>query len=245
MTSPQLPSSNDTGGNCPRCGVYANFTLRKVLPTVYSDETATNEQSANRLRMGNAVTKAWNVTEDPMQNALAVERVLHFVCQRCRKSTLIVESFRTGGGAWVVTDHWPRSGIAVPEDLPEKIEFLFREAASCLQAGAPRGAAIMTRTTIDAALQNCRATGRKTKDRIASLAGQLPQQLIDMAHELRLGGDDAAHRFEDNWSVEDARELMGFLRQLLHHLYEVPRQLRGVQRKTAKRRTSAGRNTAT
>ena len=148
-----------------------------------------------------------------------------------------MESLDASKGQWTVTNHWPHGEIVAPAHLPAKIEALFREAASCLQAGAPRGAAVMTRATIDAALQDCKAIGPDAKQRIASMAGRLPQQLIEMAHELRLGGNDAAHRFKHNWSMEDAQELLGFLRQLLHHLYEVPQQLRSVQRKTAKRRS--------
>lgn len=234
MNHDKLPNSNDTGGTCPRCGVYANFGVDHVFPTVHVPGQASPPDAERRMTLGPAVRFAAH------RDALAVERVLALTCQRCRQSTLVMERFQTirGVAKWRVVDHWPYSSVAMPEHLPEKLHPLFREAAACLQAGAPRGAAIMTRTTIDAALQDCEAPGGpSTKKRISSMEGRLPQQLIEMAHELRLGGNDATHEFEYEWSLEDAQELLDFLRQLLHHLYVVPQQLRSVQKKTAKRRS--------
>lgn len=229
----RLPDSEDTGGTCPRCGAYSNFEIELVFCTAYSPEKVSQNDAKIRMELGSEVRFATFRTE-----SLAIERVLHVICQRCRRATLIVEKFDDYHDRWGITSHWPRSSVAVPEHLPSKIEALFLEAASCLQAGAPRGAAIMTRTTIDAALQDCGATGGPdTKQRISSMTATLPQQLIDMAHELRLGGNDATHEFKHNWAVDDARELLDFLLQLLHHLYEVPQQLKAVQRKTAKRRS--------
>ena len=237
MASRQPPSSKDTGGTCPRCQVYSNFTFKQYVTTVYEPQTVTEAQARERfhdesetslLRRGGQL--------EYRKDRLAVERVIYALCQRCEKVTLVIERFRFTG--WVVVGHWPPGDIVVPNHVPEKIEALFMEAASCLKTGAPRGAAIMTRTTIDAAIQDCGASGPDTKQRIVSMTNQLPQLLIDMAPELRLGGNDATHEFEHNWSVDESQELMEFLRQLLHHLYEVPQRLKAVQRKTARRRSA-------
>ena len=245
-TTTKLPDSDDPGGKCPRCGVFANFDISRIWYTRVDEGLDFDEAEYYRGNAGyffcveHTSSRNHGSIHNPGTDlpGRVVERLLFVRCQRCKQGSVVVESLEVSAGRWTVTNHWPHGEIVVPTHLPAKIEALFVEAASCMHAGAPRGAATMTRTTIDAAIQDCGATGPDTKQRIASMAGRLPQQLIDMAHELRLGGNDAAHEFKHNWSVEDAQELLDFLRQLLHHLYEVPRQLKAVQRKTARRRST-------
>ncbi len=227
------PGSKDTGGACPRCQVYSNFTFERYVVTVYESRTVTERQAVERFEMGGF---RQGRQLEYRRDRLAKERVIQALCQRCKRVTLVIESFQMS--RWVVVDHWPRGNIVVPNHVPETIKALFTEAASCLQTGAPRGAAIMTRTTIDAAIQDCGASGPDTKQRIASMTDALPKPLIDMAHELRLGGNDATHEFKHNWSVDESQELMEFLRLLLHQLYEVPQRLKAVQRTTARRRSA-------
>jgi len=237
VASQRPPSSKDTRGTCPRCQVYSNFTFKQYVTTVYEPQTVTEVRARERFEMDGPEISLFRRRGqlEYHKDRLAVERVIHVLCQGCEKITLVIERYRSR--EWVVVGHWPPGDIVVPNHVPEKVEALFTEAASCLQAGASRGAAIMTRTTIDAAIQDCGASGPDTKHRIASMSKQLPQLLIDMAHELRLGGNDATHEFKHNWSDEESHELLDFLRQLLHHLYEVPQRLRAVQRTTAKRRS--------
>ncbi len=245
-TTTKLPDSDDTGGKCPRCGAFANFDISRTWYTRVDERFDFDEAEYYRGKAAYfyCVEHVRSRTHGSMHtpgtdlSGRVVERLLFVRCQRCKQGSIVVESLDVSVGRWTVTNHWPHGEIVVPPHLPPTIGTLFREAASCMQAGAPRGAATMTRTTIDAAIHDCGATGPDTKRRIASMAGKLPQQLIDMAHELRLGGNDATHEFKYNWSVEEAQELLDLLRQLLHHLYEVPQRLKAVQRKTATRRSS-------
>lgn len=218
MNCEKTPDSTDSRGTCPRCHVYANFDKIHMFDTIHEPDILEDE-TKRRLLVGQRPT----------------ERVLAFRCQGCKGATLVIEKLEKE--QWKVVDHWPHSSIAMPEYLPDPIQPLFREAASCLRANAPRGAAIMTRTTIEAALQERGAKGSDTRQRIKSMAGKLPQQLIDMAQEVRLGGNDAVHEFRHKWTLREAQELLSFLRLLLDHLYKVPQELRAVQRSTAKRRS--------
>ena len=65
--------------------------------------------------------------------------------------------------------------------------------------------------------------------RIEGLAsrGVLPQTLADWAHEVRLVGNTGAH-FDpiEDVAVDDAREMLGFLRELMHYLYVLPAELK-------------------
>lgn len=236
--STRLPNSRDTGGTCPRCGVYANFDFQRLVESDLNplDDISLDEWNHRWFEAGNQVPRRNHYLNERAEPT--TERVLVLVCQRCNKATVVVERFDQDAYEWTVCGHWPQSAIVAPDHLPPKIEVLYTESLSCLGAGAPRAAAIMARTTIDAALQESGAAGRNTQDRIRDMAGKLPQELIDMAHELRLGGNDAAHEFEYKWSIREAQSLVEFLLQLLHHLYEVPQQIKAVRRRTAQRRSS-------
>ena len=212
----KLPTPDDTAGTCRRCGAYSNFRFddRDVrLSELYESE------------IGN-------------------ERLLLCACQHCQRSSLIVQVFKAlpteepgivSAPKWVLTGEWPSANVKVLDYIPEEIEELYREAVTCLGAGCYRATAVMVRGALDAAMKKQKATGRTLYDRIKSMHGQLRQQLIDIADTMRLGGNDAAHVFAEEWEREEASELLAFLGEALRELYQTPQRLARLQQRGANR----------
>ena len=83
--------------------------------------------------------------------------------------------------------------------------------------------------------------GEKSKDfkniydRIEALAsgGRLTPDLRDWAHQLRLGGADAAHDL-DPFTQEEADELLGFAELYLTYVYTLPERLKERRERAAK-----------
>ena len=86
----------------------------------------------------------------------------------------------------------------------------------------------MARRTLEAVADHQNATGGTLATRLESLAtsGTLHPTLGEWAREVRLVGNRGAH-FDpiQDVSLTDARDLVGFVRELLKYLYELPAQL--------------------
>ncbi len=67
---------------------------------------------------------------------------------------------------------------------------------------------------------------KTTYERIKYLVqnGLLTKKLGDWAHELRLGGNDASHD-AGIFSIDDARDLLGFAELYLIYVYTLPERL--------------------
>lgn len=236
----RLPDSQDTGGTCPRCSVFANFHGEGIWLSVLQRnhlKLSESQLTAQAAKRRGGVSLGFVINDHLSRRLMAVERFLFFRCQRCNCGITVIERFDAETKQWKQVSHWPEVPVVTPDHLPPPIEELFREAVACLSVSAPRGAAIMARTTIEAVLGDRKAEGERTVDRIRSMAPQLPAALLSMMQELRLGGNDATHRFDHAWTMEEAELLIQFLRHLVYHLYEVPEQILEAQRATAKRRS--------
>jgi len=88
----------------------------------------------------------------------------------------------------------------------------------------------MIRGAMDAAVSDKGATGRSLYKKLESMKGTLRAQLIGIAENLRLGGNDAAHDFTEIWDQEEAAELFRFLDEVLRELYETPIRIDRVKR---------------
>ena len=94
---------------------------------------------------------------------------------------------------------------------------------------------MMTRSALQAATREQGAMGRDLKAEIDDLAasGEIPPAMKAWAHELRNGGNLAAHPTAgDRVTKDDAEELLLLVESIFEYLYVVPKH---VERRRARR----------
>lgn len=134
-----------------------------------------------------------------------------------------------------------------PKHLPEKIDNIFREAATCTAVGCWNAAGAMFRATVDLATRPmlpavadpAGPNARVRRDLGLRLpwmfdAGILPPDLRELSTCIREDGNDAAH--QGTLSEADAEDLHDFTRTLLERLYTLPEKLRLAQERRDQRR---------
>jgi hypothetical protein len=132
-----------------------------------------------------------------------------------------------------------------PDHTPDGLKRIFLQAANASKRGDPDASGAMSRKVVDNSTQLL--LKEKTKDyrtiydRIEALAsnGTLTPDLAKWAHEVRLGGADAAHDL-DPFTPEEADELLDFAELYLIYVYSLPERLRLRREKAAKEKEKAG-----
>lgn len=167
-----------------------------------------------------------------------VEQATVLICRHCRHGVVVIEEQHVGGVhhsksnggviTWRGMHWWPLPDAGVSKDIPSEIASAFSEASRSLLGQCPRAAAVMARRTLEAVADQHSAAGPNLAARLEWLAshGKLHSTLADWAKEVRLVGNRGAH-FDpiQDVSLEDARDLVAFVRELLKYLYELPADL--------------------
>ena len=133
-----------------------------------------------------------------------------------------------------------------PEYLPENIESVFVEGATCLALHCYNAAGTMFRLCIDLATRGMlpeedvdglnRRIRRDLGLRIPWLItnGHIPEALRDLSTCVREDGNDGAHA--GNLTKEDAKDLLDFTYLLLERIYSEPERLKLAQERRLERR---------
>ena len=175
------------------------------------------------------------------------------VCAGCRE--LIIGRFINNGGShhnspgevqgdprdfgWGLLETYPAPAPSrCPEHTPDALKRVFLQAANALKRGDPDASGAMSRKVVDNSTQMLLA--EKAKDyknihgRIEALKdlGLLTPDLATWAHEVRLGGADAAHDL-DPFTQDEADELLDFAELYLIYVYSLPERLE-LRREKAK-----------
>jgi hypothetical protein len=133
---------------------------------------------------------------------------------------------------WQLTAIYPKPEPSkCPPHTPDDLKRIFLQASDSLKRNAPDASGAMSRKVVDVSTQML--LGEKSKDyrtiydRIEALAdkGTLTPDLRDWAHEVRLGGNDAAHDL-DPFQKEEAEELLDFAELYLTYVYTLPNRLK-------------------
>ena len=192
------------------------------------------------------------------------------ICRQCRRSTTYVLSESVDGdyehvhetglvniegavnryvrieGTITVKDS---AAVAPPAYIPEQIDAVFREGATCLAVGCNNAAGTMFRLCIDLVTRTLlpeeeteglnRGTRRNLGLRLPWLFDnrRLPETLRELSTCVREDGNDGAHA--GTLTKEDAQDLLDFTAVLLERIYTEPEQLRLAQERRLQRR---GRN---
>jgi len=144
------------------------------------------------------------------------------------------------------------ASVEPPEFLPEDIEAVFREGATCLAVGCYNAAGTMFRLCVDLATKSLlpseETSGLNLKTR-RDLGlrlpwlfenGRLPVSLRDLSSCIKEDGNDGAHA--GNLKEAEAADLLDFSVALLERIYSEPEKLRlAKERREARRAASEKR----
>ena len=220
------PDSYRPSGLCPRCDKQSSFDATGHLPITFDGGTAHPSYG--------------------QPYATFDERATGFVCRHCRQGFVVVESEWRGGtlrrenpnnyGAITWRGHhwWPVPGAVLHESVPAPVRSAFDEACKCLASDCPRAGAAMARCALEGIVVDQGETKGLLVQRLKSLAdrGVLLPTLAAWSKEVRLLGNDAVHDLAVDVSMEDASQLVEFIRELAKYLYVLPHDL---QKRLAKK----------
>lgn len=213
------PDSTNPSGLCPRCEKQSSFDLGGSLPLTFDG--------------------GYLVGRDGPNVPTFHEQATVLLCRNCHQGVAVLEEQwigehrsieRKGGGtiSWKGFHWWPLVGATLHKAVPAPIAGAYHEAALALSANCPRAAAVMARRTLEAiAVDKGEATGTLAQ-RLGNMSdkGLLHPTLAEWTKEVRLIGNAGAH-FDpiNNVSLDDARQLIEFIRELAKFIYVLPFEL--------------------
>jgi hypothetical protein len=223
--------------NCPRCGAKKiTFDLVSAIKTrIYYDWQNWNEAFCICRQCLRSTTFVLS------ESANGDYEYVH-------KTGLVkiegaVNRFATLEGLITLKD---TAAVEPPEFVPESIEAIFREGATCLAVGCNNAAGAMFRLCIDLVtsallpaedVQGLNARTRRNLGlRLPWLFdnGRLPEALRELSSCVREDGNDAAHA--GTLTKEDAEDLLDFTAVLLERIYTEPMRLKLAQERRERRR---------
>jgi hypothetical protein len=133
-----------------------------------------------------------------------------------------------------------------PDYTPDYLKKIFLQAANALRRGDPDASGAMSRKVVDVSTQQL--LGEESKNyhniqgRIDALAtaNRLTPDLKDWAHQVRLGGNDAAHNI-DPFTPEEADELLNFAELYLTYVYALPGRLKERRERAEKEKSATAK----
>ncbi|MCK6096263.1 DUF4145 domain-containing protein [Micrococcus luteus] len=127
----------------------------------------------------------------------------------------------------------------LPEEAPEKMRSLYREASLCESAGALRAAGVLYRAATEEMVKDQGGTGRDLKAKINSLTPRLDAEVLEDLHESRVVGNDSIHAGVQ-YAAEEIADVAELLWEAAFVLYEQPAQ-KASMRAARKARHDAAR----
>jgi len=151
-------------------------------------------------------------------------------CQACKNFLLVVGRRQHANPTpYVLEAVYPlgKPNDSVAPEVPTQIAEDFREALRCEWVKAYKAAVTMCRRALQSSCVQLKAKDAKLADQIDELAtnGTITTSLKEMAHQVRLTGNDGAHPGKDGLndvSEQDARDIITFTREFFHHVFVVP-----------------------
>ena len=126
------------------------------------------------------------------------------------------------------------------ENIPEQVLVDYQEALKCKSIGAHRASCTMFRRALQSSLLEIGAN--KDKDLIKQInsLGNLPDDLKDWAHQIRIFGNWGAHPNKDNLkdvNEEDVEEVYNFVVNFFNYIFIMPKKVE-ISRKRRKEKMS-------
>ena len=125
---------------------------------------------------------------------------------------------------------WPQSIDEYPTHWPEPVGRHWMQAQRSLLNENWDAAAVMARSSMQAALRDKGAVGGSLNQEIKDLAGKgiLPPLMEEWSHQVRELGNDSAHPKPAQPATQprDAHDITQFLSFMLRYLYDLPKQIK-------------------
>jgi hypothetical protein len=175
----------------------------------------------------------WRHTHREQKSKPNGRKVLYFdtyQCGNCAGFVMVLWSPSESGGmhGYKVLP-WPLRLEKYPEHWPEAVGRYWLQAKRSIKEENWDAAAVMARSSMQAALRQHGAQGKTLKAEVDDLAdrGILPPLMKEWSHELRELGNESAHPdpSQTATAAEDARDIVSFLDFLLDYLYNLPDQI--------------------
>ena len=138
---------------------------------------------------------------------------------------------------FIATNRYPGEMPSnLPSDIPTPLDRYLSQAMEGIQSGHYDASGAMCRKVIDVSTQKLLGEDSSKygtiQKRIDALAvkNMLTPDLKDWAHQVRLGGNDAAHD-EDPYTQDEAEELLSFVELYLTYVYSMPGRLAARRKK--------------
>lgn len=214
-----LPDSFRPSGLCPRCNKQSSFECIGSLPVTFDGGFSIHNKGQR----------------EPSHS----DRVSCFVCRHCNQGVVVIEEQWVGDmptrlvmKSGVVTFRgihwWPLPESNLSSDIPLEIANVFSEATTTLMSNCPRASVVMSRRTLECITENFGEVKGTLAQRLSALStkGTLHPTLSEWAKEVRLVGNTGAHYDpKTHVTIEDAKQLLEFVREILKYLYELPADL--------------------
>jgi len=136
-----------------------------------------------------------------------------------------------------VDNLYPKSAFPLEKKaFPEPILNDYNEALKCFEVGAFKAAAVICRRVLQYSVEDKGGEGKDLLEKINDLdhKGVITKDIRTWAHQIRMFGKYGAHPFEEKLDFVDDKEAevcLEFLKNYLHYVYEMPRQVIETQRK--------------
>ncbi|WP_439469206.1 DUF4145 domain-containing protein [Blastomonas fulva] len=170
---------------------------------------------------------AWNIDGS--------ERRALFLCGSCFEGIILDyagggDIVKNGGNidisGFVVFRQWPEAVVGhAPPDTPPIVANYFEQATASLNSAHFDAAGLMFRKSLETATKILDENLSKLSlyKRIDALveSNSLTKDMGDWAHEVRLGGNEAAHD-DEPYTLEQAEELRGFIESFLRYAFTLP-----------------------
>ena len=192
-------------------------------------------------KMGFSLVGEYRIVGGPRANFLAF-----FRCNNCQGGLIkryqqqVNHGYQTPGGCpadpaelgFVMKEMYPaKMPTRIPTHTPDPLGRYFQQAFDAYRRGDNDASGAMSRKVVDVSTQKLLAEESKKygniRDRIDALEakGALTTDLKDWAHQVRLGGNEAAHD-EEPYSKAEAEELLDFAELYLTYVYTLPGRLK-------------------
>lgn len=124
----------------------------------------------------------------------------------------------------------------VNEKIPSLIKKELEEAKLCFSVGAFNASAVMSRRSLQRACKEKGATKKELYDQIAELADKktITEDMKDLAHTVRLVGNDGAHPNDIDVSDQEAKEILELAEQFMGVVFVAPARVREIQERRQK-----------
>jgi hypothetical protein len=176
---------------------------------------------------------------DPADAAYDVVEYAIAICSRCESVFLLASTFYEIPGEVSAPQGveilYPTTRQVSIANIPATIKHAYSAAAHSYQVGLYEPCVIMCRKCIEALCQELGATKGNLKNRLIYLQnhGQIDQNLLTWADELRLIGNDAAHDLNIVIEQVDAQDALEFIEAILMYSFSLTRKFEEFKKRRA------------